>query len=100
MTIMPKGATQFSSRDFNQKTSEAKKAASQGPVFITDRGEPAYVLMSIEEYGRLAENAAPPNRAAAVKKLTLAEALAPPESADIELEIAPFHFKPRIPDLQ
>ena len=26
------------------------RAARGGPVFITDRGEPAYVLLSIEEY--------------------------------------------------
>lgn len=45
--------TTFSSREFNQDTSRAKKAASEGPVFITDRGRPAHVLLSIEEYQRL-----------------------------------------------
>lgn len=43
----------MSSREFNQHASEAKKAASRGPVFITDRGRPAHVLLSIEEYNRL-----------------------------------------------
>ena len=38
--------TTFSSREFNQAASEAKKAANNGPVFITDRGRPAHVLMS------------------------------------------------------
>lgn len=46
-------ATTLSSREFNQDTSRAKKAAARGPVFITDRGRPAHVLLSIEEYRRL-----------------------------------------------
>ncbi len=45
--------TIFSSREFNQDTAKAKKAAGAGPVFITDRGKPAHVLLSIEEYQRL-----------------------------------------------
>lgn len=45
--------TTFSSREFNQDTSRAKKAATKGPVFITDRGTPAHVLLSFEEYQRL-----------------------------------------------
>lgn len=43
----------FSSREFNQRASEAKKAASQGPVVITDRCRPAYVLLTIEDYRAL-----------------------------------------------
>ena len=43
----------FSSREFNQDTSRAKQAASKGPVFITDRGKPAHVLLTIEEYRRI-----------------------------------------------
>ncbi len=45
--------TTFSSREFNQKTSEAKKAAENGPVFITDRGRTAHVLITFDEYERL-----------------------------------------------
>lgn len=45
--------TILSSREFNQDTSGAKRAAELGPVFITDRGRPAHVLLSIEEYQRL-----------------------------------------------
>ena len=45
--------TTFSSREFNQDTSGAKRAASQGPVFITDRGQPAHVLLTFEQYQRL-----------------------------------------------
>lgn len=46
--------TTLSSREFNQDTSRAKKAAASGPVFITDRGRPAHVLLTIEAYRRLA----------------------------------------------
>lgn len=46
--------TKMSSREFNQDASGAKKAAEKGPVFITDRGRPAHVLLTIEEYERLA----------------------------------------------
>ncbi|MGA3070375.1 MAG: type II toxin-antitoxin system Phd/YefM family antitoxin [Terracidiphilus sp.] len=42
--------TTLSSREFNQETGRAKKAARSGPVFITDRGRPAHVLLSIKEY--------------------------------------------------
>ena len=46
-------STTLTSRAFNQDTSRAKKAAENGPIFITDRGRPAHVLMTIEEYQRL-----------------------------------------------
>ena len=45
--------TTLSSREFNQDTSGAKKAAATGPVFITDRGIPSHVLMSIDQYRKL-----------------------------------------------
>lgn len=50
-------ATTMSSREFNQDTGRAKKAARSGPVFITDRGKPAHVLLSIDEYRRLTASA-------------------------------------------
>ena len=46
--------TIISSREFNQDSSGAKKASIEGPVFITDRGRPAHVLLSIDDYRRLA----------------------------------------------
>ena len=46
-------AMQMSSRDFNQDTGGAKKAAERGPVFITDRGRPAHVLLTFEAYEEL-----------------------------------------------
>lgn len=45
--------TTVSSREFNQDASRAKKAAQHGPVIITDRGRPAHVLLTIEDYQRL-----------------------------------------------
>ena len=42
-----------SSRDFNQDVSHAKRAARIEPVFITDRGRPTHVLMSIENFKHL-----------------------------------------------
>ncbi|HEY0413513.1 MAG TPA: type II toxin-antitoxin system Phd/YefM family antitoxin [Allosphingosinicella sp.] len=45
--------TTLSSREFNQDASRAKKATQNGPVFITDRGRPAHVLLKIEDYRRL-----------------------------------------------
>jgi prevent-host-death family protein len=42
-----------SSREFNQDISSAKRAASSGPVFITDRGKPAHVLLTFEQYQRI-----------------------------------------------
>ena len=48
------GATTISSREFNHDTGRAKRRAADGPVFITDRGRPAHVLLTIEDYQRLA----------------------------------------------
>jgi antitoxin (DNA-binding transcriptional repressor) of toxin-antitoxin stability system len=46
--------TTMSSREFNQDIAAAKRAAKEGPVVVTDRGEPAFVLLSHAEYRRLA----------------------------------------------
>ncbi|HET8745515.1 MAG TPA: type II toxin-antitoxin system Phd/YefM family antitoxin [Ramlibacter sp.] len=47
--------TRLTSREFNQDTARAKKAAAEGPVVITDRGEPSHVLMTYERYRELTE---------------------------------------------
>jgi prevent-host-death family protein len=65
--------TTLTSREFNQDTGRAKKAASHGPVFITDRGRPAHVLLSIEDYRKLTN-----------RELSLAEAVAQPDAPDFE----------------
>jgi prevent-host-death family protein len=65
--------TTLTSREFNQDVTRAKKATRVGPVFITDRGRPAHVLLSIEEYQRLTG-----------QQTNLAELLAMPEELEIE----------------
>jgi PHD/YefM family antitoxin component YafN of YafNO toxin-antitoxin module len=67
--------TSMSSRQFNQDTSGAKKAAKKGPVFITDRGRPAHVLLTIEDYEKLA-----------AKCGNIVELLAMPGAEEIEFE--------------
>ncbi|MFA6964184.1 type II toxin-antitoxin system Phd/YefM family antitoxin [Bosea sp. (in: a-proteobacteria)] len=79
--------TTLSSREFNQDTGKAKRAAHDGPVFITDRGRPSHVLLSIEDYRKLSS-----------KGMTLAEAIADPRpEADFEFDpprLRAFSFKP------
>lgn len=67
--------TTLSSREFNQDTSRAKKAAAKGPVFITDRGRPAHVLLTIEDY-----------RAITRDEPNIADLLAQPGAADIDFD--------------
>lgn len=49
----------FSSRDFTRDVSAAKRAAADGPVFITDRGRPAFALLKIDDYYRMVEHNEP-----------------------------------------
>ena len=42
------------SRAFNQDVSQAKRLARLEPVFVTDRGKPTHVLMSIDAFRALA----------------------------------------------
>ncbi|CAK7257192.1 MULTISPECIES: type II toxin-antitoxin system Phd/YefM family antitoxin [unclassified Shinella] len=65
----------MSSREFNQDTGKAKRAAENGPVFITDRGRPGHVLLSIEDYRRLISG-----------EKTLADLLAMPSGEDVEFD--------------
>ena len=67
--------TTMTSREFNQDASRAKKAAVDGPVFITDRGKPAHVLLNIEDYRKLTGN-----------QMTVADALGQRDGADFDFE--------------
>lgn len=49
---------QFTAREFNQDASRVKRASKDGPVFITDRGKPAHVLMTVAAYDRLKKSQA------------------------------------------
>lgn len=67
--------TTLSSRELNQDVTRAKKATKKGPVFITDRGKPAHVLLSIEEYQQLTK-----------QRRSIADALAMPGIENIEFD--------------
>ncbi|MCZ2133836.1 MAG: type II toxin-antitoxin system Phd/YefM family antitoxin [Burkholderiales bacterium] len=67
--------TTLSSRELNQDVTRAKKASKNGPVFITDRGKPAHVLLSFEDYQRLTR-----------QRRNIADALAMPGAADVEFD--------------
>ena len=67
--------TKLSSREFNQDTSRAKRAARRGPVFITDRGRPSHVLLTAEEYEKITSG-----------QKSIADLLAMPEAAEIKFE--------------
>ncbi len=75
--------TTLTSREFNQDTAKAKRAAANGPVFITDRGKPAHVLMSIDEYRQLSTQG----------KSILDLLAMPPEYADMEVDFGSVRSK-------
>lgn len=79
--------TTVSSREFQQNANQAQKASRSGPVFITNRGKPAQVLLSIEEYQRILG-----------KPRNIVEALSMPGLEDIELEIPRSREFPRPAD--
>ena len=67
--------TTLSSREFNQHASDAKRAANKGPVFITDRGQPAHVLLSMDDYRKLTGG-----------QQKIADLLSLPEADEIEFD--------------
>ncbi len=79
--------TTLTSRELNQDIGRAKKAAQLGPVFITDRGRPAHVLLTIEQYQRLSG-----------QRRSLVDALSMPGLAGIEFDPAPANFQSRDAD--
>lgn len=80
--------TTLSSRELNQDISRAKKAALEGPVFITDRGRLAHVLLSIGEYQRLTG-----------KRRNIVDALSMPGLTDIEFNPPRANIQSRPADL-
>jgi PHD/YefM family antitoxin component YafN of YafNO toxin-antitoxin module len=67
--------TVISSEEFDQNPSRAKRVAKDGPVFITDQGLHAFVLLTMEEYRKIAG-----------KRESILDLLAMPEAAEIEFE--------------
>lgn len=80
--------TTISSREFNQDTSGAKKASRNGPVIITDRGRPAHVLLSIEDYEKLSG-----------LNTSIVDMLVMPEAPEIDFETERATIIPREIDL-
>ncbi|MCE0460045.1 type II toxin-antitoxin system Phd/YefM family antitoxin [Pseudomonas uvaldensis] len=81
--------TTISSREFNHDTSGAKKATLEGPVIITDRGKPAHVLLSIEEYQKLT----------GIGGTSIVELLVMPDAPDIDFDTERAVISPRSVDL-
>lgn len=80
--------TTLSSREFNQDTSRAKQATRKGPVFITDRGRPAHVLLTIEDYQKLTGGSK-----------SLAESLGQTGVPDFEFDPPKLDWQPKPADL-
>ncbi len=80
----------FSSRDFTRDVGAAKRAAAKGPVFITDRGRPAFALLRIEDYYQLAGQQE-------VSLLDVMDAI--PSGASVEFEAPRLQVKFRAADL-
>lgn len=65
----------LTSRQLNRDTGRAKRAAKNGPVFITHRGRRAHVLLTIEDYSRLVGRGA-----------CIVDLLAMPAAAEVDFE--------------
>ena len=76
--------TTVTSREINQDMDAAKS----GPVYITDRGTPAHVLLSIEDYRRLTGQGR-----------SLVEALSLPGLADVDFDPPRVRMEVPPPDL-
>jgi prevent-host-death family protein len=68
----------MTSREANQDFSRAKREARLGPVIITERGRPANVLMSYDEYKKLTGN-----------PKSLLDLLAAPAQKEVDFEPPP-----------
>ncbi|MDR1152683.1 MAG: type II toxin-antitoxin system prevent-host-death family antitoxin [Bifidobacteriaceae bacterium] len=78
--------TEIAAQQFNHDVSAAKRAAMHGPVFITSRGEPTHVLLSLADY-----------RETMGGGRTLREALVAGD--DIDFTPAPLDLRLQVPDL-
>jgi prevent-host-death family protein len=81
----------ISAREFNQHVSRAKRAANDGPVIITERGKPAYVLM---RHDLFAKTAAKPKRS-----VNAFDALTDPNATDFDVEFPRMSIELRPVDL-
>ncbi len=79
--------TTMSAMEFNQDLGGAKRAAAQAPVFVTNRGIPEFVLLSIADFRRIASRSS-----------NLLDMITPFDE-DIEFEPARLDGEFRIPEL-
>ena len=63
------------SREFNQDVSSAKRFARTEPVFVTDRGRPTHVLLSIDSFRQLTGHSE-----------TIVDLLAMPDGPELDLD--------------
>lgn len=85
----------MTSREFNQRTHEAQKAAREAPLLITQRGKPDLVIMSYQEYEKYEKKPEKPELSFLESWMELAKEQ--PDVSDIELEIParrPYQRKP------
>lgn len=80
----------FSSREFTRDVSAAKKAATKGPVFITDRGRPAYALLKIDDYYKISGQN---------NQSLLAIMDSIPSADDIDFDVPRIQIQMKLPDL-
>lgn len=81
----------LSSRAFGHNVSSAKNLAKTAPVVITDRGEPAFVLMNIHQYREITGSQKP------MSLLDVMDSL-PDSSSVAEFEIEPLGVALRVED--
>ena len=90
---MAEATTTFTSREFNRDVSAAKRAAANGPVIVTDRGQPAYVLLGIDDYRRLVGE-----RDRGVTGEEFVERLSMSEEDYVYADFAPGFFGAKVPE--
>lgn len=66
----------MSSQEFNRDSGKAKRAATDGPVVVTERGEPSHVLLTWADY-----------LAAIGAGSSIGDLLGDPASADVDLPL-------------
>jgi prevent-host-death family protein len=81
--------TKLTSRELNQDAGRAKRPARAGPVIVTERGRPAHVLVTCDDYRRLVD-----------AQGSIIDRLGSPAGVEgIELDAAPLRDPPRPADL-
>jgi PHD/YefM family antitoxin component YafN of YafNO toxin-antitoxin module len=80
----------ISSREFTRDVAAAKRAASNGPVFITDRGKPSFALLRIEDFHKMSGQ----------RERSLLEVMQSMPRVDGDVEFPKLDIKLRVPDFE